>query len=412
MKINIQDRNKRNENNSSFSSLFVGDFCPRHESGEYIADGNSKAIMSNSLKDIFEKTLSVINLEAPLTNNNNPIPKSGPNIKLFPECIDFLNKTKVDVANIANNHIGDFGPEAVKDTMEILKRNKVNYVGAGDNLKDAQKALYLTKNNIKIGFLAFAENEFGIARKNKPGSSPLDPPVNFNKIRQVSSNSDITIVLIHGGNEYNPVPSPRMVKTYRGFVDSGADAVIGTHPHCPQGYEIYKDSPIFYSLGNFLFDAPENNNKSNLWWKSYMVKIEFNKTGAVNFKIIPFKFIQDKKRINILKKTNKSDFVDYIKYISKIIKQEEKLNNYWLGWCAMHGPDWLNYIKDLDWPCDIDDKKVFQNILGARNAFSCEAHNELLTTFLKMMVRDQIKTGEEYIPEIKKLQKEIIPDYE
>ena len=83
---------------------------------------------------------------------------------------------------------------------------------------------------------------------------PLIRSAVFYAIEEAKKKADFVVVIAHGGHEHYNLPSPRMKKWYRFFVDAGAHAVVGHHTHIISGYEVYKDAPIFYSLGNFCFD--------------------------------------------------------------------------------------------------------------------------------------------------------------
>jgi poly-gamma-glutamate synthesis protein (capsule biosynthesis protein) len=391
--------------------LFAGDFCTRYKTEEMIIAGESENILQPIKESLKNKDLSVINLEGPLLNFNSPIPKSGPNIKMDPKCINFLKAGGFDIANLANNHIGDHGTEGVLATIDTVENNNIRTVGAGENLKDSSKPISIIKNGIKISFLSFAENEFGMAEDNKPGASPLNPLKNIEDIKNTSDNSDITIVLVHGGNEQNPIPSPRMKQRYHSFIDAGATAVIGTHTHCPQGIEIYNESPIVYSLGNFLFDRNKINNRADdsMWWKSYMLRVSFSKDNAFALEVIPYNFGPAAEEINLLKGQDKIEFMDYLNFLSEVIKDKKELNRFWRGWAAMNGPDWLNFLQQIEYPFNKDDKEVNAKIPAARNVLNCEAHNELLTTFMNLVYRDEVETAAKYIPKINKLRKGQIP---
>ena len=168
--------------------------------------------------------------------------------------MDFLKTGCFDVIALANNHLGDFGTKPVLETIKVIRKNGMKPVGAGKDLSESKKPLFIKKKGKRIAFINIAENEFGMARDNVPGAAPVDPLENIRNIKEVSKKSDITIVFVHGGNERNPLPSPLTVKTYRAFIDAGASAVVAAHTHCPQGIEMYKGRPIVYSMGNFLFD--------------------------------------------------------------------------------------------------------------------------------------------------------------
>jgi len=168
----------------------------------------------------------------------------------------YLKQLKVDAVTLANNHILDYGAKGLSDTFETLKQNKIDYVGAGNNLKEAAQPLTLEKDGQRIAILNFCENEWSIAEEDKPGANPMDIIENTNQIKAAKATHDKVICIIHGGHEYYHLPSPRMQKQYRFYVDNGADAIVGHHTHCVGGYEVYNDVPIIYSLGNFLFIKP------------------------------------------------------------------------------------------------------------------------------------------------------------
>ncbi|OGS28240.1 MAG: hypothetical protein A2297_01580 [Elusimicrobia bacterium RIFOXYB2_FULL_48_7] len=390
--------------------LFAGDFCPRGRTEQEIVSGCSKKILSGILPVLEDKDLSIVNMEAALTNADTPILKdSGPNIKVDPACAGFLPEARFDVAALANNHACDFGPAALMETIRRIKKQGARVVGAGKNLAAATAPLYLKKNGVKIAVLNFAENEFGMAEADRAGFSPLDPLSNVENIRVAArkvGRAGIVIVIIHGGNEHNPVPSPRMVKTYRAFIDVGASAVIAAHPHCPQGYEFWNGKPIVYSMGNFLFDWSGTDYKS-FWWIGYMVKIVFSpgeggKAGKLE--IIPYTFAPDGCRIRLLEGKKKEKFMKYIKAISGIIKNSSESKLFWDAWCAMKGPVFINNcLNGVKWP--LKGKKQLKQAMKMRNIFVCEAHNEVMNNFLRMVEKGRVRKVEKYIPKIRKLQK-------
>ena len=236
------------------SILITGDFCP-HKRIE-------QAFLKKEYKDVFngfeiitnDCDWAITNLECPLTLSNNSIEKTGPNLKAHPDCIEGIKFGGFNVVNLANNHIMDYGEQGLIDTINICEKNKIHYVGAGQNINKVSKPLYLTVKETKIAIVNFCENEWSIAGKNKAGANPLNPIINYYQIKEAKENSDFALVIVHGGNEQYKYPSPRMVETYRFFADCGANTVIGHHTHCPSGYERYNNVPIFYSLGNLIFD--------------------------------------------------------------------------------------------------------------------------------------------------------------
>ncbi len=113
--------------------------------------------------------------------------------------------------------------------------------------------MYITVDNNKLAFINVCENEFTIATENRGGCNPLNPIKQYYDIKEVKQNADYVFIIVHGGHEYCQQPSIRMKKTYRFFIDAGADMVLNHHQHCFCEYEIYKSKPIFYGLGNYCF---------------------------------------------------------------------------------------------------------------------------------------------------------------
>jgi len=387
----------------SLRVTFTGDFCPRGPAEKIILSGKADQIFDEILPFLHDTDLLVMNMEAPLTRASTPIKKSGPNIRVDPGCVEALTLAGCDVAQIANNHIGDYGDEGVLETLEVLKRHDIKPVGAGAGLKQAQRPLRLCMNGRRISVLAFAENEFGIAGHGKPGVNPLDPLANIQQIRQAADESDVTIVLVHGGNETNPVPSPRMRDTYRVFASAGASAVVCGHTHCPQGIELWDGVPIVYSLGNFLFHKAEEYRPDDMWWRSFITRITLA-SGGVSVEILPFEFGPDATRIRLLSQDENNLFIDYLSHLSDIASDDRLSARCWDAWCAMHGPAWLRYLEGARWPLSADDEKAFQKLLTARNAFTCESHCELITHFLELARRHELSQAREYVPFVERLQ--------
>ena len=98
------------------------------------------------------------------------------------------------------------------------------------------------------------------------------------------------ILNVHGGNEFYHLPSPRIKELYRHYINIGADAVISQHTHAYSGYEVYEGKPIFYGLGNFIYDWPGKVNSS--WNKGYVVRL--NISDKIDFEIIPLEQCNEK----------------------------------------------------------------------------------------------------------------------
>uniref|UniRef100_UPI00404B92E6 CapA family protein n=1 Tax=Flavobacterium sp. TaxID=239 RepID=UPI00404B92E6 len=213
--------------------------------------GNISKVFETVTPFFMSNDLNVLDLECPMTISKSKIIKTGPHIKSDPNTVVILNHLNCKLVATANNHFKDYGWEGMKETYDSLRNHNINWVGSGENFEEASKVFYWEKNDIKFAFINIAENEWTTTTDENPGCNPLDLVNVFNAIQEAKNKVDFVIVIVHGGHEHYELPSPRMKKWYRFFVDSGASAVIGHHTHIISGFEIYKEAPIFYSLGNF-----------------------------------------------------------------------------------------------------------------------------------------------------------------
>ena len=245
--------------------LFAGDVCP--------FDGY-KVKFENSLKERFGTAdFSFVNLECPLTDESSKIAKCGSNLKASPRQISVLKDIGVNGVTLANNHLLDYGGKAVMDTIRLCEQNGVRTVGAGKNLDAARRILVLEKNGVKVAILNVAEHEFSIAGKNSPGANPLDLINVMRDLYKAREMSERIILVVHGGLEHVPYPSPESVRLLRFLAEQkNVIAVIRHHPHIIQGNEMWNGVPIYYSLGNFYF--PSRRASCDLWFEGLLVEVE------------------------------------------------------------------------------------------------------------------------------------------
>lgn len=314
--------------------LFAGDLCPTGRIEKIVLEGDQNRV-DNIFKDILpyvkRSDYFVVNLECPLTHGTDPIEKIGPNLKANPKTILLLKSLGVTLVSLANNHIYDYGQTGLRETLQICKNNGVTTVGAGETLDVAQQPTYTTIQGLRIAFVNFAENEFCNADTKQGGANSLDIVDNTRQIQIARGQADAVIVIIHGGHEHFHYPSPRMVKQYRFFAEQGATAIIGHHTHCVSGYEIHKGVPIFYSLGNFLFDSKT---KFPGWYEGYMVELEIGNSKSCTFSILPYKQCFNDIGIYLLKGDERRSFFNKLQEISNSIKDDIWLKSIWADYVA------------------------------------------------------------------------------
>lgn len=301
--------------------LVGGDYVPRERIACLMQDGNFSYF--DEVRQLTKSSdLSILNLEAPIVVNDAvPIDKCGPNLKTTKEVVDSLKYAGFNMVTLANNHIMDYGDSGLQDTIKALKDAGIGQVGVGDNLEAAQIIQYFEKDGERLAIINCCEHEFSIATDNTPGANPLNPIHQYHSILEAKRNADYVLVIVHGGHEHWQLPSPRMVETYRFFIDAGADAIVNHHQHCYSGFESYNGKPIFYGLGNLCF---EYSTKKNLPWNfGYMVTIDFSKKG-IKYQIHPYEQCSQEPMVKLL---DESIFDTDLNRLNDIIYNEKMLKN-------------------------------------------------------------------------------------
>lgn len=211
----------------------------------------------------------LVNTENPFTTSGNAVKPDVP-LKASPEYIPLLNGTTGMVISAnANNHVFDYGIEGMEDSIENLDSHGIAHIGAGANKAEATKPITIEKEGHVItifnymdseNFQEYSQSVMPIATDDSPGYSAWDDTESVEQIRQAKENgSDIIIVYMHYGNEYSRSPNENQEKISHLAIDAGASAVVGAHTHVTQGIEMYNGKPIFYNLGNFMFDQSNPN---------------------------------------------------------------------------------------------------------------------------------------------------------
>ncbi|HPM22592.1 MAG TPA: CapA family protein [Phycisphaerae bacterium] len=207
---------------------------------------------------------ALLNLEGPLLPAGHqlpPAPKAGPHL----HTVAPPPPARPLVCALANNHIMDFGPAGLAETLSALLAAGIHAVGAGDTLDVARQPLFLDDAGTRVAILACCEAQFGVAVAAQPGVAAFGPWV-YAAIRACAAQADAVIVSVHAGAEVSPWPAPAIQDLYRSWIDAGAAVVHGHHPHVPQGLEEYHDGLIFYGLGNLAVNPHEWQAYPNALW--------------------------------------------------------------------------------------------------------------------------------------------------
>jgi poly-gamma-glutamate capsule biosynthesis protein CapA/YwtB (metallophosphatase superfamily) len=300
------------------SIIFSGDL--------FISEENfSNELISSEIIELFNTCdYRIINLESAVVDNieKYKIKKTGPHINGSKKTFNLLKQLNVNTVTLANNHIMDYGIEGLKRTISGCKDNEIDFIGAGLSLEEAILPKIFLIGDTRVGLLNFAENEWASAERNRAGANPLDIISNVNQIKALKAKVDLVIVIIHGGHEYYHLPSPRMVKQYRFYAENGADLIVGHHPHCIGGYEIYNNVPVFYSLGNFLFTRKSKNPD---WYEGLLLHVELHDKSINNWKLYPVKQNNDNYLVDLMSDHNSERVLRQVEKYKTIIEDEETL---------------------------------------------------------------------------------------
>ena len=161
--------------NRRLKIVIGGDTVPTESNEMYLKSGQAN-IVFNDVKHIFSSAdIAVVNLECPLTTHDKSIKKFGLCLKANPYSIDGLLSMGISVFSLANNHIMDYGPQGLADTLSLIADKDALSVGAGKNLESARKVLTIRKNGYQVSLISVAEHELSIAQDDYPGANPFDP---------------------------------------------------------------------------------------------------------------------------------------------------------------------------------------------------------------------------------------------
>ena len=267
----IRNLSQKETNDNTVTLVAVGDVML----GRKV---NQQSISKNNFKWAFEKTadflgsadITLINLEGTLIANC-PTTQTGFYFCGDTRHIEGLKFAGVDIANLANNHAYNFGTKGIEETIKLLEENNISPLGVSGTV-------YKDINGARFAFLGY--NDITL---HEPIISWADNKSIESEVKQAARKSDILVVTFHWGIEYSDKPSLRQIELAHLAIDSGADLIIGHHPHWIQTTENYKDKLIVYSLGNFIFDQMWSQKTR----EGLIGKFVFEDQKITNYELIP-----------------------------------------------------------------------------------------------------------------------------
>jgi len=226
------------------------------------------------------------NFESPLSTRG----RKGDKVYSFrgnPESVKGLIYAGFKVLNLANNHSCDYGKEAFEETLELLRRNNIQTIGAGENLQEAKKPAIFDFDDLEVALLGYNVSPGAFyAKDDRFGVAKAKSAWIMEDIEKVKKEVDLVIVSFHWGIEYEDFPTEYQKSLAHMAVDCGADIVVGHHTHTFQGIELYRGKLIAYSLGNFVFDQKDIKNN-----QSFILKVNCKGKRLLKAEIIPIELV-------------------------------------------------------------------------------------------------------------------------
>ena len=367
--------------------LVTGDLCPINRTENLASEFRFDEIFNDFISVMRGNDLNISDLECPLTTSIDARRKIGPHQRAHPRCISVLSYAGINLVTLANNHILDYGSAGLIDTLNECKSRSISSVGVGITIAEASAPYIKTINGRKLAVLNCTDDEFVTLPDNSYTCNYIDTVTLHNSIIGIRKEVDYIIVIIHSGNEYYSLPSPRVKALFRYLVDCGADAVLANHAHAFSGFEVYKGKPVFYGLGNFLYDWPGKTEDS--WYRGYVVRLLLS--DIIGFEIVPLK--QGLKTPGIFKLNDKESelFHNEIAKLNAVIADDSLLQDEFRTYCKSVSPMYDSFIepyfgKYITW---LQNHGFLPKLMSKRkrllllNLIRCESHRDVLITLLR-----------------------------
>ena len=293
------------------------------------------------------------------------------------------------VATLANNHIMDRGADGLGDTLAACASAGLRTVGAGVDLAAAREPLLDETGGLRLAVLAVAEREFSIAGPGTPGAAPLDPWVTPAQVRELRDGGALVVVLVHGGNEYYPLPRPGLVAACRALAEAGASAVICHHSHVAGPWEIHRGVPIAYGVGNFLF--PPRRPQPDAWHRGTLVSLLLDHGGVCSVRLVGIEQGVDGAGVRALDAREARAWSAHLDELAGVLTDDAALAAAWRVFCRRRRPYALASVLGLTrverrllragvWPIWRLPRRRLPELY---DMIACDSHREVLETLLE-----------------------------
>lgn len=283
----------------------------------------SDVISADLLSEMQNADICMVNNEFPYSNRGEPLAEKTYTFRSNPENVKLLSQMGVDLVGVANNHAYDYGEMAFLDTLDTLDDAGILRVGGGKNLEEASKPVYFEVNGIRIGYLAATQIERNASPDTKGATAEragvlrcyTEAELNhfLDLIQETKKECDVLVVFIHWGTE--STDQLDWAQPYQADLisKSGADLIVGAHPHVLQGLDVVNGVPVVYSLGNYWFNSKTMD--------TMLLKVKVEKEGVKEICLIPA--LQSGCMTNSLSGSEKQRVLSYLQSLSQNVSISE-----------------------------------------------------------------------------------------
>lgn len=232
-----------------------------------------------------EADITFGNLECPIAAGRK-IGSGEMTFRADPGMENALTESGFNVLSLANNHVPNFGDRGIRETLAFLDEAGIKHTGAGWDDAEAYAPAFVEAQGLTFAFLAYNDTDVvPPSYEAKPvhaGTAFMNVARMVTAVREAKRCADFVVVSMHSGYEYAARANASQTFFGRTAIDSGADLVIGHHPHVVQPVEYYRGKFIFYSLGNFIFDQVRAGTREGL-----MAEFVFDREGVTRIHLLP-----------------------------------------------------------------------------------------------------------------------------
>ncbi len=321
--------------------IIGGDVCPTKRNAEYFCKGDAQTLFNDLSEEFAAADLAVANLECPLIERESPITKTGPVLGAPVEAVKGISRSPIHCVGLANNHILDHGTPGLDSTLRACASAGVRTFGAGKNLEEARRMLIVKAGPLRIGLLGASEQEWSIATENSPGANPVDLIDLARTLNCQRDDVDFSIVLLHDGAEYYPLPSPRLRKVCRFLIDQGAGMVVCQHSHCAGAYEAYRQGHVIYGQGNLISDFP---GRDSTWHEGFLIRLSLGPDLRARWEPVPYRQSNPSPGARRMSAEKEQAFLQGLAERSQAITDDRFVARQWQQFCRRQRHGLMSFV--------------------------------------------------------------------